>query len=238
MPETQLDEDCVRKQKTTYPREHPTDNPKPPKRSKAEIQQAAKEKKEAQLAKKLAAETEKKKRILDAEEKRKLSAQRIASIEDSVQRLQKARQSRSECPDLKTMEAYHKVQKQKELNSPEVDELDDNDDMYTDGPQFLQESNIDTDSDAVRLGLSEPDCDDPPQFPPESNIDTDSDGVRLGGLSEPGDDLSDSDASDYEDSQDDEDVEEDGDSEDSMMQINRNRKIQLEKKKKGSFGHC
>ena len=134
------------------------------------------------------------------------------------------------------MEAYQKVQKQKELNSPEVDELDDNNDMYTDGPQFLQESNIDTDSDAVRLGLSEPDCDDPPQFPPESNIDMDSDEVRLGGLSEPGDDLSDSD--DYEDSQDDEDVEEDGDSEDSMMQINRNRKKQLEKKKKGSFYRC
>ena len=151
MPETQLDEDCVRKRKTTYPHEHPTDNPKPPKRSKAEIQQAAKEKKEAQLAKKLAAETEKKKRILDAEEKRKLSAQRIASVEDSVQRLQKARQSRSERPDLKMMEAYQKVQKQKELNTPEVDEFDDNDDMYTDGPQFLQESNIDTDSDAVIL---------------------------------------------------------------------------------------
>ena len=69
MPETQLDEDCVRKQKMTYPREHPTDNPKPHKRLKAKIQQAAKEKKEAQLAKKITAETEKKKQILDAEEK-------------------------------------------------------------------------------------------------------------------------------------------------------------------------
>ena len=133
------------------------------------------------------------------------------------------------------METYQKVQKQKEVNTPEVDELDDNNDMYTDGPQFLQESNIDTDSDGVRLSLSEPDCDNPPQFLPESNIDTDLDGVHLG-LSEPGDDLSDSD--DYEDSQDDEDLEEDGNSDDSMMQINRNRKKQLEKKKKGSFGHC
>ena len=58
-----------KQQKMTYPCEHPTDNPKPPKRLKAKIQQAAKEKKEAQLAKKLAAETEKKKWILDAEEK-------------------------------------------------------------------------------------------------------------------------------------------------------------------------
>ena len=196
-------------------------------------------KRKLNLPKRLLLKLKKKKQILDAEEKRKLSAQRIASVEDSVQRLQKAHQSRSERPDLKTMETYQKVQKQNKINTPEVDELDDNDDdMYTDGPQFLQESNIDTNSDGVHLGLSEPDCDDPPQFPPESNIDTDSDGVRLG-LSEPGDDLSDSD--DYEDSPDDEDMEEDGedgDSEDSMMQINRNRKKQLEKKKKGSFGHC
>jgi hypothetical protein len=47
-------------------------------------------------------EAEKKKKILDAEEKRKLSAQRIATVEDSVQRLQKERQSRSKRPDIKT----------------------------------------------------------------------------------------------------------------------------------------
>jgi hypothetical protein len=216
MPETQSDEELGRKRKTTYPRDHPTDNPKPPKRTKAEIQQAAKEKKDAQLAKKVAAEAEKKKRLLDAEKKRKLSAQRIASVEDSVQRLQKACQSRSERPDLETMETYQKVQKQKEANTlpEEVDELDDDDDdMYT----------------------------DPPQFPPESIIDTDSDGVRLGLFEPEGDDLSDSDGykdhpSQDDDEDDDEDVEKEGDSEDSMVQINRNRKKQLEKKKKGSFG--
>jgi hypothetical protein len=47
--------------KTTYPRDHPTENPKPPKRTKAEIQQAAKAKREAEQAKKATAKAEKKK---------------------------------------------------------------------------------------------------------------------------------------------------------------------------------
>jgi hypothetical protein len=51
------------KRKTTYPRDHPTDNPKPPERSKAEIQQAAKAKREAEQAKKALAEAEKKKKL-------------------------------------------------------------------------------------------------------------------------------------------------------------------------------
>jgi hypothetical protein len=41
-----------KKRKTTYNREHPTENPKPPKRSRAEIQAAATEKKVSTVAKK------------------------------------------------------------------------------------------------------------------------------------------------------------------------------------------
>ena len=214
MPETQLNEGLGRasaKRKTTYPRDHPTDNPKPPKRTKAEIQQAAKEKKEAELAKKATLETQKKQKRLDTEEKRKLSAQRIASVEDAVQRSQKERQSRSERPDLKTMETYQeRLQKQKEVaiapiadqDSEEVDELED-DEIYIDPP---------------------------PQFPPESMVDTDSDGARLG-LSEDEDDNT------YKPSGHEDDEDEGGGdaSEDSMVQLRKNRQKRLEKKKKVSF---
>ena len=86
MPETQLELHHARaKRKTTYSCDHPVENPKPPKWMKAKIQQAAKERKEADQARKLAVEAEKRKKILDAEEKRKLSAQRIATVEDSIQ---------------------------------------------------------------------------------------------------------------------------------------------------------
>jgi hypothetical protein len=165
MPETQLDEGLSRaqgKRKTTYPRNHPTGNPRLPKRTKAEIQLAAKEKKDAEHAKKVAAEAQKRQKLFEAEEKRKLSAQRIAAVEDAVRRSQKQRQSRSERPDLKTMEAYReRLQRQKELepeiepiaNEEEVDELAGND-MYIDRPQFPPESTVDTDSDGARLGLS------------------------------------------------------------------------------------
>jgi len=94
MPETQLDEELHHaraKHKTTYSRDHPVENPKPAKRTKAKIQQAAKERKEADQARKAAAEAEKKKKILDAEEKHKLSAQCIATVKDSIQQLQKER---------------------------------------------------------------------------------------------------------------------------------------------------
>ncbi|KAF8806780.1 hypothetical protein BYT27DRAFT_7338795 [Phlegmacium glaucopus] len=172
MSETQLDQGLERasgKRKTTYPREHPTENPKPPKRTKAKIQQAAKEKKEAELAKKVAMETQKRQKFLDAEEKRKLSAQWIASLEDAVQRSQKERQSVSERPDLKTMKMYQEqLQKKKAaeiepiVNQEEVDELEtDWDEMYIDPPvQLPPESMVDTNSDGARLGISEDEDDD------------------------------------------------------------------------------
>ena len=57
MDKSHLDGDPIsvpapEKHKTTYPRDHLTENPKPPKRTKAEIQQAAKEKKEVEQVKK------------------------------------------------------------------------------------------------------------------------------------------------------------------------------------------
>lgn len=214
MPETQLDEELHHaraKRKTTYSRDHPVENPKPPKRTKAEIQQAAKERKEADQARKAAAEAEKQKKILDAEEKRKLSARRIATVEDSVQRLQKERQSRSERPDLKTMATYQEqLRKKKELEiepiddqeeEPEVDELQaSDDDMYiTDPPQFPPESTVDTDSDGVRLGLSEDEEDTYMPSPGSKNGEDEDDGPE---------------------------------SEDSMVLLQRNRQKRLDKKKK------
>lgn len=191
------------KRKTTYPRDHPTENPKPPKRTKAEIQQAAKERKEADQAKKAAADAEKKRKLLEAEEKRQLSAQRIATVEDAIQKSQKERQSRSEHPDLKTMETYREqLRKQKDLEiaNEEVDELED-DEMYIDPPQFPPESAVDTDSDRARLGLSQDEDDDEDAYMPKHDD---------------GEDEASGDAS----------------SDDSMKQLQRNRQKRLEKKKK------
>lgn len=170
------------KRKTTYPRDHPTENPKPAKRSKADIQQAAKEKREAELAKKATAEAEKRKKILDAEEKRKRGAQRIASVEDAVQRTQKRLQSNSERPDLKTFETYkQEIQRQKDQeieSEPEPIANPDIDDLPVEGdPEGMY-----VDSDGIGL-----------DFPPESAVDTDSDGMYVGHSEGEGDDDKDGD---------------------------------------------
>jgi hypothetical protein len=219
MPETQLDEglgSAPAKRKTTYPRDHPTDNPKPPKRTKAEIQEAAQQKKAADNAKKMATENQKKQKVLDDEERRKLSTQRIASVEDAVQRSQKNRQSHSERPDLKTMETYReKLQKKKDVErvanlQEDVDELED-DDMY---------------------------MDDPVQFPPESAVDTDSsDGALLGLVEDEDDDELDEDAyNPPADGHEDDEDEGGGDaSDDSMVLLSSNRQKRVEKKTKVRF---
>jgi len=83
----------------------------------------------------------------------------------------------------------------------EVDELKSDDGMYvTDPPQFPPESTVDTDSDGVRLGLSEDDEEEDTYLPsgPEDGEDED-DGCK---------------------------------SEDSMVQLQKNRPKQLDKKKK------
>jgi hypothetical protein len=222
MPESQhaTSDRAPAKRKTTYPRDHPTENPKPPKRTKAEIQHAAKAKKDAEQAKKAAAVGEKKKKLLDAEEKRKQGVQRIAAIEDAVQQQQKQLQSHSERPDIKTMQTYkEQIWRQNDLqidsqliaNQEEMDDMDSEwEEMYTD-----------------------PDP-DPPDFPPESAVDTDSDGVRLG-LSEHEGDEMDEPYNNEEDGS-----EEENESDNSEMY--RNLKKPREKKKKvlriGTFKLC
>ena len=125
--------------------------------------------------------------------------------------MQKERQSRSERPDLKTMATYQEqLRKKKELEiepindqeeESEVDKLKSDDGMYvTDPPQFLPESTVDTDSDGVRLGLSEDDEEEDTYLP-----------------------------SGPEDGEDEDDGPE---SEDSMVQPQRNQQKQLAKKKK------
>ena len=79
-----LDPESRPKCKTTYSCDHPTENLKPPKRTKAEVQQAALEKKEAAIQKRRLADEEKEKKHLQDEKERQLSARKIASIEDSV----------------------------------------------------------------------------------------------------------------------------------------------------------
>ena len=101
-----LDPEAHLKHKTTYSHDHPTENPKPPKRTKAEVQQAALEKKEVAIQKKRLVDEEKEKKRLRDEKERQLSARKIAGIEDSVQWSQKQLQLRSERPDILTMETY------------------------------------------------------------------------------------------------------------------------------------
>ena len=79
-----LDPESRPKCKTTYSCDHPTENLKPPKRTKAEVQQAALEKKEAAIQKRRLVDEEKEKKHLQDEKERQLSARKIASIEDSV----------------------------------------------------------------------------------------------------------------------------------------------------------
>ncbi|KAF8154656.1 hypothetical protein B0H34DRAFT_852391 [Crassisporium funariophilum] len=223
MPETQLDKGLSRaqgKRKTTYPRNHPTENPKPPKRTKAEIQLAAKERKDSEHAKKIAAEAKKMQKLLEAEEKRKLSALRIASVEDTVQCSQKERQPRSERPDLKTMEMYREwLQQQKEVEiepiasedeeiepiaseDEEVDELA-GDNMHINHLQFPPESTVDTDSDRARLGLSKYEDEGDDAYKPSAQEDNDDNGDSDGNASE-----------------------------DSMVLLHKNRQKRLAKKKK------
>ncbi|KAF8798636.1 hypothetical protein BYT27DRAFT_7264754 [Phlegmacium glaucopus] len=205
-----LDECALAKHKTTYPHDHPTENPKPPKRTRAEIQQAAKEKKEAELAKKVAMETQKRQKFLDAEEKQKLSAQRIASLEDAVQGSQKEHQSLSEHPDLKTMKMYQEQLQKKKVakiepivNQEEVNELEtDWDEMYIDPPvQLPPESMVHTNSDGARLGISEDEDDN--VYKPADHKDDKEEGASGGDVSE-----------------------------DSMVQPNRETQKRWEKKKK------
>lgn len=144
------------KRKTTYSCNHPTENPKPPKRTKAEVQQAAFEKREAAIQKKRLAEEEKEKRRLREEKERQISAQKIAVIEDAVQRSQKQLQLRSERPDIPTMETYQATQNARQEKAITEGNLD-ADLAGEDMAELPPTSTVDTDSDGARLGLSDED---------------------------------------------------------------------------------
>ena len=149
-----LDPEARPKRKTTYSRDHPTENPKRPKRTKAEVQQAALEKKEAAIQKRRLAEEEKEKKRLQDEKERELSARKIASIENSVQRSQKQLQLRSERPDILTMETYRVMRKARQEKAIEESEMD-VDMVEEDLAELPPASTVDTDSDGGRLGPSD-----------------------------------------------------------------------------------
>ena len=140
-----LDHEACPKHKMTYSHDHPTESPKPPKRTKAEVQQAALEKKEAAIQKRRLVDKEKEKKHLWDEKERQLSAQKIAGIKDSVQWSQKKLQLRSEHPDILMMETYQVTQKARQ-------------------EQVIAESDLDVDMAGEVLT----------ELPPASTIDTDS----------------------------------------------------------------
>lgn len=167
-----LDPEARPKRKTTYSRDHPTENPKPPKRTKAEVQQAAFEKKQAAIQKKRLAEEEKEEKRLRDEKEKQLSARKIASIEDSVQRSQKQLQLRSERPDISTMETYRVMQKARQEKAVEESEID-VDMAEEDLAELPPASTVDTDSDGARLGLSDKDGENEAYAPSEDDLDED-----------------------------------------------------------------
>ena len=101
-----------KKRKTTYNREHPTDNPKPPKRSRAEIQAAAAAKRALSAAKK----SQRAAGDVKRQEERRASLKEVAAIEDAIQRIHRQYQSQAERPDLQTMETYRMVREAQATN--------------------------------------------------------------------------------------------------------------------------
>jgi hypothetical protein len=154
-----------KKRKTTYDRLHPTDNPKPPKRSKAEVQAAAAEKKATALAKKkervnLLAAAE-----LENQRKRQRSLNEVAAMEDTIQRKQRQHQLQAERPDLQTMETYQTIQEAHAASHASLvvtvadtgttEEFEEDFDVEIVPPQSV----VDTDSDGGQLGVENFDLD-------------------------------------------------------------------------------
>ena len=142
-----------KKRKTTYNWEHPTENPKSPKCSKAEIQEEAAEKRATSLAKKKERESLQAAAEIKKQEKRWTSLKEVVAMEDTIQRKQRQYQLQAECPDLQTMEDYWKIQETQASRAVMV--------VYA-----STTGEIEQDSDV--------------EVPPWSIIDTDSDGGLLG----------------------------------------------------------
>jgi hypothetical protein len=165
-----LDPEARPKCKTTYLHDHPTENPKPTKQTKAEVQQAALEKKEAAIQKKRLADEEKEKKCLRDEKERQLSARKIAGIEDSVQRSQKQLQLQSEHPDILLMETYRVMQKARQEKALAKSDLG-ADMAGEDLAELPPASTVDTDSDGAQLGLLDEDGDSEAYVPSEDGLD-------------------------------------------------------------------
>ncbi|KAF8810925.1 hypothetical protein BYT27DRAFT_7253262 [Phlegmacium glaucopus] len=150
-----------KKQKTTYNQQHPTDNPKPPKRSRAEIQAAAAEKRAATIAKNnelagIQAATELKK-----QQKKKKGLKEVAAMEDAVQRQQKQCQLQAERPNLQTMQTYQTINESHTLPKAKLNDI--NTSSAPAGGNEQEEGELSN----VKI-------------PPHSTFDTDSDGGLLG----------------------------------------------------------
>jgi hypothetical protein len=136
-----------RKRKTTYNREHPTENPKPPKRSKAEIRAAAAEKKAISIAKKKEKASLQAAVELDKQEKKQKSMKEVAAMEDAIRRKQKQYQLQAERPDLQTTKTYQSIQEAHEAslaveNASTTEEIQQNTGVVI-PPQYLQVLNTD-----------------------------------------------------------------------------------------------
>jgi hypothetical protein len=150
-----------KKRKTTYNREHPIDNPKPAKRTKAEIQAVAAEKKVAAEAKKQDKLREKHAALAQKAQQRKKAMKDVAAMEDTVQCQYKQRQLQAERPDLITMETYHTTIEASEQNqsakstSNASSELEEDAAVAGSDVELPPASAFDTDSDGGLLGMKE-----------------------------------------------------------------------------------
>ena len=142
----------TRKRRTTYNREHPVDNPKPPKRSKAEIQAAAAEKRATAITKKKEKASLQATVELDKQKKRQMSVKDVAATEDAIQRKQRHDQLQAERPDLQTMKTYQTIQEAHVslamANASTTEEIPQDTDV-----EMPPQSIIDTDSDGGLLGV-------------------------------------------------------------------------------------
>jgi hypothetical protein len=142
-----------KKRKTTYSREHPIENPKPPKRSRAEIQAEAAEKKAASIAKKKERASLQAAAEIKKQEQRRTSVKEVAAMEDTIRRKQKQHQLQAERPDLQTMETYRRTIQEAQAsldvaNANTTEKIGQNT-----GVEIPPQSIIDTDSDGRQLGM-------------------------------------------------------------------------------------
>jgi hypothetical protein len=146
-----LGQDMVpKKRKTTYNRDHPTQNPKPPKRSKAEIQAEAAEKKAATIARKKQQESLHATAEIEKQKTRRTSLKDVAAMEDTIQRKQKQDQLQAERPDLQTMDTYRTIlEAEASLAVAIVSATEELETRHVETPP---QSNIDPDSDGGLLG--------------------------------------------------------------------------------------